>query len=462
MKKLVSNITMIALALAMLIQPLAPLAKANTNSPLSATTGKSLPVGNSARAVDYPNAKIRNRTIYPATGTIKYASMFCKNDYFSVPAGVLQKDGSIKEGYWEASSRGVCLITGIDAQLQGAGKGVTSYSSSGTSYGNFILQGTQTDYRVWSDHELAAENAKSKEGKSPGFYITNKTKWPVSIALSQVGCLYYETIMPGKVFKRNTGAVWFTIKANVQADGKEQRTDWDCVAPVAAVVGAALFAAATAGTGAFLAAPAMGGALTAIATSTAVTVSGAAVAAGAGSAASGLAIAVGKIVAENGSANLVGQYAGPEWPFRCDQMPTYEIHGGPDQPIKTADGGFIQDVGTPLKIYKVNDCGDSMMATTPAKVPVAAASSNPATSTPRGSTVYTGCGYTYKTKLARDTQCGGGEAGRSIWIGDGVDESKMTRGQIVYTGCGYTYASKAARDTQCGGGEAGTTKWIPE
>jgi hypothetical protein len=212
---------------------------------------------------------------------------------------------------------------------------------------------------------LAAENARSREGKSPGFYITNKTKWPISIALSQVGCLYYQTIRPGQVFKRNTGAVWFTIQATVQPDGKEQRTDWDCVAPVAAVVGAVLLAAATAGGGVFLAAPAAGGALAPIATGAGITVSGAALAAGTVAATKALAITVGVVIAKNGSANLVGQYAGPEWPFRCNQMPTYEIVGGPDQPIRLPDGGLILEPGTPLRIIKVNDCGNSMMANTP-------------------------------------------------------------------------------------------------
>ena len=365
MKKLISNITMIALALAMLSQPLAPTSRANTKSPSSARPAESIPVAASAPAMAYPLAKIRNRTIFPATGTIRYATHFCRDDRFSVPAGVLQENGSIKEGFWQARRRGACLITRIDAQLQGAGRGVTSYSSSGTSYGNFIIQGTQTDFRVWSDHELAAENARSIEGKSPGFYITNKTKWPISIALSQVGCLYYQTIQPGQVFRRNTGAVWFTIQASVQPDGKEQRSDWDCVAPVAAIVGAALFAAATAGAGAFMAAPAAGGALAPIATGAAVTVSGAAMKAGAVSLGSGLVITVGKIIAENGNAHLVGQYAGPEWPFRCDQMPTYEIVGGPGQPVRLPDGGFILEPGTPLRIIKLNDCGNSMMARTP-------------------------------------------------------------------------------------------------
>ena len=371
MKKFFSIITMLALAFAMFIHPLALPSKAKTNSPAPGPAGESVqvvagafveesvPVAPGAPAMSYPLAKIRNRTIFPATGTVRYISHLCRDDRFSVPAGVLQKDGSIKEGFWQARRRGSCLINRIDAQLPRARRGVTSYSSSGTSYGNFIIQGTQTDFRVWSDHELAAEN-RSREGKSPGFYITNKTKWPISIALSQVGCLYYGTIQPGEVFKRNTGAVWFTIRANVQVDGKEPRSDWDCVAPVAAVIGAALFAAATAGTGVFLKAPAA-----VAAAKGAVTVSGAALKAGVLSVGGGLVTSVGKTIANHGSTNLAGQYAGPEWPFRCDQMPTYEVVGGPNLPLRLPDGGAAFGGGTPMRIIKVNDCGNSMMATTP-------------------------------------------------------------------------------------------------
>jgi hypothetical protein len=190
MKKLVSNITMIALTLATLIPASALTPKANTESRsrLPRLTLPGVPVEESgpevagAPAMAYPLAKIRNRTIFPARGKITYVSHLCKDDWFSVAAGVLQKDGSIKEGFWQARRRGSCLIRRIDAHLEGAHRAVTSYGSrGGTSYSNFIIQGTQNDFRVWSDHELARENG-SREGKSPGFYITNKTKWPVSIA----------------------------------------------------------------------------------------------------------------------------------------------------------------------------------------------------------------------------------------------------------------------------------------
>ncbi len=76
----------------------------------------------------------------------------------------------------------------------------------------------------------------------------------------------------------------------------------------------------------------------------------------------------------------------------------------------------------------------------------------------REATVYVGCGYTYKTKAARDLQCGRNE-GTSKWVGDGIKEP-LVREQTVYTGCGFTYATKSSRDLQCGRG--GTSKWIPE
>jgi hypothetical protein len=62
MKKLVSNFTMIALTLAIFIQPLALTARANTNSPSSSPTEESAHVSaNAPAAVAYPNAKMKLR-----------------------------------------------------------------------------------------------------------------------------------------------------------------------------------------------------------------------------------------------------------------------------------------------------------------------------------------------------------------------------------------------------------------
>jgi hypothetical protein len=91
-------------------------------------------------------------------------------------------------------------------------------------------------------------------GVSPGFQIVNKTDSPVLVTLEQVGCLYYGIVPPGQVFQRDTGAVWFTIKA-AMAPNIPPPTDFDCAVTPALYAGSVLFAGATAGAG--LAVPAM-------------------------------------------------------------------------------------------------------------------------------------------------------------------------------------------------------------
>ncbi|MBC7673925.1 MAG: hypothetical protein H7247_16015 [Polaromonas sp.] len=324
-----------------------------------------------ASAFAYPKAKLHNRAPYGGTVTINYAA--CKRDVFRVGASRLDKQGVLHEAINEPSARrGACLITSISATLDGAGRPVTTYTSSGTGYSKFIIAPTGDDFRVYSDAELARENAATREGKSPGFFITNKTMWPVSIAIEQVGCLYYGTLKPNETFNRNTGAVWFTLKANIAADGKEPRTDWDCVKPVAAIVGAVVVAAATGGAAAFAALPAAGGfaagmgalALAPLVTSSAVIVGSAAAGAGVVAAGSATALAVGRALEANGGVTLAGQYAGPDWPFRCDAKPTYEIRGGWGKPgyvVSGKDSSYAVDSGTPMRIVKTNTCGDQMM-----------------------------------------------------------------------------------------------------
>lgn len=335
----------------------------------------------------YPLARITNNTPYPAAGQINYASYLCKNDQYTVAPGQT----------WTATSRGVCLITWISAYLSlpdGKTIQATTYRSAGTTYSNFLISPTQNDFRVWSDHEWARENDTS-EGKSPGFYVINKTNWPVSVALSQVGCLYYGTIPPGGVFKRDVGAVWFTLQADISADGKEPRTDWDCIKPVASIVGLVLVGAATGGYGAFAALPeatagtvvatgvgsaaggqvlggtlVVGGSLGATALGGLVTSSEVMVLSGAvGGAVAGGGIRqlgkftaeqIGAMISKNSEAKVHGQYAGPAWPFRCDQMPVYHVTGGPSLVI--VDGRRALGEGTPLKIYKQNGCGNVMMS----------------------------------------------------------------------------------------------------
>lgn len=73
---------------------------------------------------------------------------------------------------------------------------------------------------VWKG-QLGTVFAPVTPATSPGFQIQNKTDYPVLVTLEQVGCLYYGIVPPGQVFQRNTGAVWFTIKASIAPDLKE-------------------------------------------------------------------------------------------------------------------------------------------------------------------------------------------------------------------------------------------------
>ena len=57
---------------------------------------------------------------------------------------------------------------------------------------------------------------------------------------------------------------------------------------------------------------------------------------------------------------LWGQYAGWAWPFRCDEMPTYEITGGPE--FVPQEDGTLKWESNSLIVKKTNDCGNDMMA----------------------------------------------------------------------------------------------------
>jgi len=191
---------------------------------------------------------------------------------------------------------------------------------------------------------------------SPGFIIKNETIWPLQISLNQVGPLYFGVIQPGEYFVRDTGAVWFTIKAAVFLDERNRITDWDAVLPVALIVGSVILAAVTAGAAAYAGGPALAAAgaagvsgvaglssAGALATATAAStlvgagfsagaslVIGGAVVGGAGTALSATATAALKDIfkTENVSDSVVGAYAGPPWPFRTTVTP-WRVTGGP-------------------------------------------------------------------------------------------------------------------------------------
>lgn len=79
----------------------------------------------------YSLVHITNSTAYDANGTVSYASAFCSDDQYSVKAGQA----------WQATSRGVCLVTQISAYLSVGDKTIqaASYESSGTSYSQYAI-----------------------------------------------------------------------------------------------------------------------------------------------------------------------------------------------------------------------------------------------------------------------------------------------------------------------------------
>lgn len=258
----------------------------------------------------YDRAKIYNHTLYEAHAYVYYSG--CRRDSWIIPPGRIAKDKFVPSVSHAPSRRGGCLIKRFKVNMRTGpgGKPMYSYHSSGTSYSKFHLFWRNGHYRVMSEQERAEERADI-DG-SPGFKITNKTAWPLSLSLDQIGCLYYKTVKPGKTWDVKTGAVWFTINAHIQPDGKQKTTTQvmkECVLPVAKVVAAVALAAFTGGEslGAMLSA----GAKTAVKKGLIAT-----------------AKALTKVPADHMSQILHGQYAGPPWPFRCTHKPAYEIHGG--------------------------------------------------------------------------------------------------------------------------------------
>ena len=80
-------------------------------------------------------------------------------------------------------------------------------------------------------------------------------------------------------------------------------------------------------------------------------------------------VQTGMVLADTGAGTWRGQYAGPEWPFRCDQKPTYVISGGWILD-RTPDQRLIVGPGSALRLTKTNGCGNSMMDTTSTSQPV--------------------------------------------------------------------------------------------
>ncbi len=299
----------------------------------------------------------------------------------------------------------------VDLQRSGNADATRFYMNIG---GELQGAGASSDLRVahvqrqWPG-QLGTVFQQVAPGVSPGFQIQNKTDYPVLVTLEQIGCLYYGIVKPGEVFQRNTGAVWFTIKASMAPDLKEPTVE-SCIRKPAMYAATIAIAGASAGT---LAVPAMiataAGQGAAIATQqyvlanngTATGAMGARVGvstlmqgplvvglvfASGGSVPTAIASVVGSFwpnMAMSGAAvgatelytrytqlsdinsitgqltqeaSVTGAYAGYPWPWTMADrvMPRYEITGGPR--IKTlADGSTILlTQERPLSIAKVN------------------------------------------------------------------------------------------------------------
>jgi hypothetical protein len=233
---------------------------------------------------------------------------------------------------------------------------------------------------------------------SPGFQIQNRTDHDVLVTLEQVGCLYYEVVKPGKIFYRNTGAVWFTVKAVIAPDLSPPNA-FSCALSPALMIATVAAAGASGGTAAvpmaMLAGMVQGSAyatssyvaseggtkLGAIAAQTAVLVVGGGLAGGINGIVAmnnQMAPAVGKALAAGGvkaivsvwnqedldkmtaqltqEASLFGQYAGYDYPWKyVDRvMPIYEITGGPFVTQLQGGGVLYEYQKSPLKIRKIN------------------------------------------------------------------------------------------------------------
>ena len=153
-----------------------------------------------ASAFAYPKAQIHNRAPFAGQVTINYAA--CNRDVFRFGASRLDKKGVLHEAINEPSARrGACLITSISATLDGAGWPATTYTSSGTGYSKFIIAPTGDDFRVYSDAELARENAATREAKSPGFISPTRPGGPCPSRSSRLAVC---TMTPSSPVRRST------------------------------------------------------------------------------------------------------------------------------------------------------------------------------------------------------------------------------------------------------------------
>lgn len=321
----------------------------------------------------YPRVSFKNYAPFGLQVWVHFEA--CATEWMHVlPAKDDGKGGTIPGGLDPQNSsnarENACMLHQVHVEADRGAPAVTlnDYFSTGTSYRAFyVLPATDqaNTWQVYSEHEAPDVPDQGTGGKSPGFAITNNTLWPVAVSLNQVGCLYHDVLKPGQSMNRTTGAVWFTISAHIQPDSTDPNTDLSCAIPIVQVVAAVLESALMAGPPGWLA---LAGSAVGIGTAegTAMFVPEAmAVAAAKGVAVTALKTSLSSIATalrDHQSTSVGGQYAGPPWPFRCDTKPQYSIRGGWGPTSHDPATGYSIKTGSPLKIVKTNDCGNSMMA----------------------------------------------------------------------------------------------------
>ena len=193
----------------------------------------------------YPHFEVLNYTPADVEVIVKYPG--CRSDAFKVRAAKRVANGYIPLIGRASAYRGGCLVSEIFAYATGGSRvPIQPYKSSGAGYSQFHIQAKSAqESAIFSLAEV--KRARGRSGMSLGFKIHNPTKLPLTISLEQVGCLYYENrVLPGETMDRDTGAVWFTIKARPSNPNKPIN-DYDCIIPAEKAVISALAAVATGG-----------------------------------------------------------------------------------------------------------------------------------------------------------------------------------------------------------------------
>ena len=109
--------------------------------------------------MSYPLVQITDSTSYIASGTVNYLSAFCSDDNYTVTPNTT----------WHASSRGICLVTGVSAIVQTPTGNIvaTPYSSSGTAYAQFVIVQTGPNSFAVTRLVMALEDQKPANHVEP-------------------------------------------------------------------------------------------------------------------------------------------------------------------------------------------------------------------------------------------------------------------------------------------------------